>query len=137
MMNHSSRPTLFANTAAVCLLALLAGSCALFTGRSEKGAVTFHRGIPDNCDTTRGLKQKVVKRVTSEEELRRHYGLTFLVQFQDGVSPRLYGTLYHQNEDANFYCMALPDGRFATFSDSKVGDRNNVSQEVCFPIKEC
>lgn len=85
-----------------------------------------------------GLKQTVVKRVTSEEELVKHYGITFRVRFQDRVSPDLYGALYYQNQTENKYCMALPDGRFAIFADRQLAENTmNVSQEVCYPIMRC
>ncbi|MCB1173796.1 MAG: hypothetical protein KDK39_09535 [Leptospiraceae bacterium] len=104
---------------------------------NQQGVVTFYNGIPDECPQSRGLKQKVIKSVHSEAELEAHYGLTFLIHFQDGVSPDLYGTLYHQNKAANIYCMALPDGRFARFGNSKVNGKDNMVQEICKPIKHC
>lgn len=103
-----------------------------------RGVVRYHTDIPADCPTTSGIKQSVVRRVSSEGELRKHYGLTFKVHFNDGVSPTLYGTLYYQNRDRNLYCMALPDGRFASFEDSQVSEhRRNVMQEICFPIQDC
>jgi tRNA U34 5-methylaminomethyl-2-thiouridine-forming methyltransferase MnmC len=71
------------------------------------------------------------------EQLQKHYRLTFHVWFQDGISPELYGTLYYQNRRENKYCMALPDGNFAVFADSRVGRKPNISHEVCYPIKDC
>ena len=143
MMTEFSRP-LFSRAVAGRLLALLllmllvpGSACLSFFGRKTQGAVTFYGDIPDQCNQTRGLKQKVVIRATSEDELRSHYGLTFLVRFQDGVSPPVYGTLYYQNEDLNRYCMATPDGRFAVFANSQVNGYDNIVQEVCYPIKEC
>lgn len=101
------------------------------------GAVAYFAEIPARCNTVRGIKQKVIRRVRSEQELRDHYGLTFLVRFNDGVSPPLYGSMYYQNRDENRYCMALVDGGFAVFSDRKVGIKRNVIQEVCYPIQVC
>lgn len=102
------------------------------------GAVTFHNDIPPDCAVVQGLKQTVVKRVTSEQDLIKHYGITFRVRFQDQVSPELYGALYYQNLTENKYCMALPDGRFAVFGDKKLAENSmNVSQEVCYPILKC
>ncbi len=137
-MSKFSRP-LFRITFPTVLLAwlLLSASCSTFFGRKTQGAVTFYSDIPGQCNTTRGLKQKTVIRATSEQQLRSHYGLTFLVRFQDGVSPPIYGTLYYQNEDLNRYCMATPDGQFAVFANSKVNGFDNIVQEVCFPIKDC
>lgn len=138
MMTNFSR-LLFAGRWVVLITAVLAGAlaCSSFFGRSTQGAVTFYRSIPDICNTTRGLKQKTVIRATSEEQLRSHYGLTFLVRFQDGISPPVYGTLYYQNQDQNRYCMATPDGRFAVFANSQVNGIDNIVQEVCFPLKDC
>lgn len=112
--------------------------CMLF-GPQRQGAVRFYGDIPSSCDTVRGLRQQVIKQVHSEEEMRKHYGLTFRVYFQDNESPEsLYGVLYYQDPEANKYCMALPDGRFAVFSDRQFAEnRRNVSHEVCFPIKDC
>lgn len=120
-------------------LGLMLPACRQIT-RPEpaRGVVRYHTDIPTDCRTTSGIKQPVVRRVSSEAELRKHYGLTFKVHFNDGVSPTLYGTLYYQNKDRNLYCMALPDGRFASFEDSQVSEhRRNVMQEICFPIQDC
>ncbi|MCE9598003.1 MAG: hypothetical protein K8S54_08545 [Spirochaetia bacterium] len=114
-------------------------SCGFFqpTQRS-KGAVKFYPDIPPDCNTTKGLKVTTVKRVTSEKDLIEHYGLTFRITFQDKISPDLYGALYYQDEKENKYCMALPDGRFATFEDSKLApNKNNVMQDLCHPIVSC
>ncbi|MCB1326068.1 MAG: hypothetical protein KDK35_12600 [Leptospiraceae bacterium] len=112
--------------------------CSLFQRQTTRGAVTFYDSIPAQCNTTRGLRQQEVRVVHSESELREHYGLTFIVRFNDGVSPALYGTLYYQDQSLNRYCMALPDGRFAVFSDSSIdAETNNFVQEVCYPIKDC
>ncbi len=126
------------NAILVSLLAavLLGASCATFFG-NRKGAVRYYSGIPSQCSTTRGLKQREVIRAQSEAQLREHYGLTFLITFNDGVSPPVYGSLYYNSPEQNLYCMALPDGRFAVFSDSEVGARRNMMQEVCYPIKDC
>lgn len=105
--------------------------------RKDRGAVHFSMDIPQNCNETRGIKQKKVIKADSMEQLERHYRLTFHVWFQDGISPELYGTLYYQNRQENKYCMALPDGQFAVFSDSRVGRKPNISHEVCYPIKDC
>ncbi len=118
--------------------AFFVSGCNLSTARPiRQGAVLFYNDIPDECRTTRGLRQPVVRRVTSEKELKSHYGMTFKVHFNDKISPALYGTLYYQNEKENIYCMALPDGRFAVFSDSGPGNASNVIQDVCYPIQEC
>ncbi len=101
------------------------------------GTVTFFKDIPASCNTTRGLTQKKVQAGRSHRELEKHYGLTFHIWFQDGISPELFGTMYYQNRTENKYCMALPDGSFAVFSDSRVGERPNLSHEVCYPIKDC
>ncbi|MBX7057954.1 MAG: hypothetical protein K1X75_07795 [Leptospirales bacterium] len=114
----------------------LAGGCA-FILSERHGAVRIYSSIPSQCSTTRGLKQSRVIAVQSENELREHYGLTFLVSFNDGVTPPVYGALYYNDPAENLYCMALADGRFAVFSDSAVGPRRNVMQEICYPIKEC
>ena len=103
----------------------------------RKGVVHFHDQVPPFCNKGRGLKQKKIIPVHSEKELRQHYGLTFQIRFNDGISPRLYGALYYQNVKKNLYCLALPNGRFASFSDSKVGRRRNVIQELCHPLQEC
>lgn len=104
----------------------------------RRSAVRFYDNIPPECASTRGIKQNTVLRVTSEEDLRRHYGITFRVFFNDGISPEIYGTLYYQNRDENRYCVAMPDGRFAIFADSRIGEhRRNVVHEVCYPIHEC
>jgi len=105
-------------------------------GRS--GVVQFTKEIPTECNTTTGLKQKVVRAVYSERELVQHYGLSFQVHFNDKKSPDLYGALYYQNRDTNLYCMALPDGRFAVFQDSQIDEhKRNVIHEVCYPLKDC
>ena len=105
-------------------------------GRS--GVVQFTKEIPAECNTTTGLKQKVVRAVYSERELVQHYGLSFQVHFNDKKSPDLYGALYYQNRDTNLYCMALPDGRFAVFQDSHIDEhKRNVIHEVCYPLKDC
>jgi hypothetical protein len=122
---------------ALLALGCAGASCAIFTGKKQQGAVTYYSSIPDLCSTTRGLKQKTVVRASTENELRSHYGLTFLIRFQDGVTRPVYGTLYYQNEDLNRYCMATPDGRFAVFSNSQVNGLDNIIQEICFPIKDC
>lgn len=101
------------------------------------GAVQFFAAVPAVCPATRGIKQKTVRRVTTEQELRDHYGLTFAVRFNDGVSPTLYGSIYYQNRAENRYCMALVNGSFAVFADRKIGVKRNVIQEVCYPIQPC
>ena len=118
---------------------LFISGCSLFTRiPASTGVVQFYDDIPAECATTSGVKQSVVRRVTSESDLRKHYGLTFKVHFNDNVSPTLYGTLYYQSGERNLYCMALPDGRFATFQDSQISqNRRNVVQEVCYPIQDC
>ncbi|MCR9144153.1 MAG: hypothetical protein NXI24_18035 [bacterium] len=138
MISKFSRHLFFGTVAAMLTLFFsVAPGCSSFLGRETRGAVTFYNDIPDQCNTTRGLKQKTVIRATSESQLRSHYGLTFLVRFQDGVSPPVYGTLYYQNEDLNRYCMATPGGRFAVFANSRVNGVDNIVQEVCYPIKDC
>ncbi len=103
-----------------------------------RGVVTYFNDVPAECPTGKGLKQTVVKRVTSEKDMIRHYGMTFRVRFQDKVTPELYGALYYQDKGENMYCMALPDGRFATFRDSQVGEHQmNIAQEVCYPLQAC
>ncbi len=98
----------------------------------------FYDTIPPHCNTTAGLKQKVVRPVYSERELIQHYGLSFRVYFNDNVSPYLYGALYYQNRKQNLYCMALTDGRFAVFSDSQIDEhKRNMIHEVCYPFKDC
>lgn len=105
---------------------------------NRSGVVRFTKEIPTECNTTTGLKQKVVRAVYSERELIQHYGLSFQVHFNDKKSPDLYGALYYQNRDTNLYCMALPDGRFAIFMDSQIDEhRRNVIHEVCYPLKDC
>ena len=100
--------------------------------------VTYYNDVPQNCSEIKGLKQTVVRRVTSEKELIRHYGMTFRVRFQDKVTPELYGALYYQDAKENKYCMALPDGRFAVFHDSQLAEHTmNAAQEVCYPIMAC
>ncbi len=99
--------------------------------------VHFHKEIPKFCSTTMGLKQKKVIPVFSEKEMQEHYGITFLVRFNDDNSDSLYGVLYYQNQRKNIYCMALPNGTFASFSDSSIGQRKNIIQEICYPLHEC
>ncbi len=111
-------------------------SCSLRHPK-QKGVVRFYNSIPENCKTVKGLKQKQVIPVYTEKQLRDHYNITFLVRFNDDESPSLYGALYHQDQEKNLYCMALRKGKFAVFSDSTVGRRRNVIQEVCYPIREC
>lgn len=101
------------------------------------GVVSFFSEVPALCNTARGIKPRDIRRVRSEQELRDHYGLTFLIRFNDGVSPPLYGSMYYQNRDENRYCMALVDGGFAMFSDSRIGKKRNLIQEVCYPIQPC
>lgn len=102
------------------------------------GVVRLYNDIPGSCNSTRGIKQKVVKKVFSEEEMRQHYGLTFLVYFNDRKSPPLYGVLYYQNRKENKYCMAMPDGKFAVFKDRAVDQyKRNIVHEVCYPLREC
>ncbi len=101
------------------------------------GAVDFFGEVPALCNRTRGIKQQTVRRVTNEQELRAHYGLTFVVRFNDGISPPLYGSMYYQNQNENRYCMALTSGHFAMFSDRPIGIKRNLIQEVCYPIQEC
>ncbi|MCB1164660.1 MAG: hypothetical protein KDK37_02710 [Leptospiraceae bacterium] len=102
------------------------------------GVVEIYDSIPKQCNEVRGLKQSEVKAAHSEQELIDHYGITFIVRFQDKKSPVLYGTLYYQNPRKNLYCMALPDGRFASFSDSQIDtNRKNFIQEVCHPLQTC
>ena len=115
------------------------GSIALllFACRGGRSVVTFYNTIPPLCNTVRGLKQKKIIPVHNEKQLRKHYGLTFRIRFNDKVSPTLYGALYYQDDANNLYCMALPNGRFALFRDSKIGRRKNIIQEVCYPIQEC
>jgi len=106
--------------------------------KPSTGVVSFQKSIPSQCSTGIGLKQKVVRQVFSEKALIDHYGLTMLVRFNDKISPELYGTLYYQNPAENRYCMALPDGRFAMFSDSQIDtNKRNVIQEVCYPFSDC
>ena len=107
--------------------------------KKKKGpsVVTISNHIPKVCNTSLGLKQKIIKAVYNEKEMREHYGITFLVRFNDEFSEDLYGVLYYQNEKKNLYCMALADGKFAIFSNSKIGNGNNIIQEICYPIKEC
>ncbi len=118
---------------------LLLSSCHSWPfSRSERSVVRYYDSIPRECDTTQGIRQKQVIQASSDQELKDHYGLTFLVWFNDGISPVLYGTLYYQSEKRNLYCMALPDGRFAVFHDRQIDrHRRNVVHEVCYPIKEC
>ena len=107
--------------------------------KKKKGpsVVTISNQIPKVCNTSLGLKQKIIKAVYNEKEMREHYGITFLVRFNDEYSEDLYGVLYYQNEKKNLFCMALADGKFAIFSNSKIGNGNNIIQEICYPIKEC
>ena len=111
-------------------------SCSLRLPK-QKGVVRFYNSIPENCTTVKGLKQKQVIPVYTEKQLRNHYNITFLIRFNDNESPSLYGTLYHQDQEKNLYCMALLRGKFAVFSDSPIGKRRNMIQEVCYPIREC
>lgn len=127
---------------ALSLTALTAGislsSCATLNHLfDETGVVEYYSNIPEECNTVRGLTQSVVKQVDSEQQLVDHYGLSFHVWFQDGVSPELFGALYYQNRNEGKYCMALPDGEFAVFYDSMIGHKPNVSHEVCYPLKDC
>ena len=103
-----------------------------------EGAVSFFDSVPEQCNEIRGLKQSRVASADSEQELIDHYGITFLVRFQDKESPTLYGTLYYQNPRENLYCMALTDGRFASFGDKQISqNRRNFIQEVCYPLQNC
>ena len=111
-------------------------SCSLRYPR-QKGVVRFYRSIPEHCKTVKGLKQKKIIPIYTEKQLRDHYKITFLIRFNDNKSPTLYGALYHQDQEKNLYCMALLKGKFAVFSDSPIGRRRNVIQEVCAPIREC
>ena len=134
--NHK-KAARFVKLIAPAALLLLAG-CKVERQNLPVGAVTFYNDVPAQCAVVQGLKQNVVKRVHSEQELIKHYGITFRVRFQDRVSPELYGALYYQNPSENKYCMALPDGRFAVFADKQLGENTmNVSQEVCYPILKC
>lgn len=123
--------------------ALITTNCLTTTGGSTSpsdtvGVVSFFSSVPAGCTEANAIKQKKVKSVSSQSELESHYKITMLVRFQDNVSPSLYGTLYYQNREKNLYCMALPDGRFAAFSDSQVSaNRKNMIQEVCYPIQKC
>ncbi len=102
------------------------------------GVVDIYDFIPEFCKESLGLKQKKVILAKSENELKEHYGITFLVSFNDHISPILYGTLYYIDSDKNLYCMALPNEKIAVFKDSKVDMyRNNIKQEICYPIKIC
>lgn len=123
---------------ALCTV-LFFSACSLFQPRIEEdGAVTFHRSVPEFCNEVRGLNASEVRSARSEQALIDHYGMTFMVRFNDGISPQLYGTLYYQNRDENLYCMALPDGRFASFSDSRIDEfKTNVIQEICHPLNSC
>ncbi len=112
--------------------------CTTILRPKKIGVVYFHDTVPAQCKVTRGIKQKKVIPVYSENELRKHYDLTFQIRFNDEKSPRLYGSLYYQDREKNLYCLALPNGRFATFSDSKIDIyRHNIIQELCYPIQEC
>lgn len=122
--------------AATLLIPTLFSGCHFLLG-DRQGAVRYYSNIPSQCSVTRGLRQKEVARVTSEQQMRDHYGLTFLITFNDGKSPALYGAMYYQSQEENRYCVALPDGRFAVVEDSLIGSRRNMMQEVCFPIKDC
>ncbi|MFN3604951.1 MAG: hypothetical protein ACK4UJ_09605 [Leptonema sp. (in: bacteria)] len=102
------------------------------------GAVEIYEHIPERCKHTKGLKQKKVILAKTEKELIEHYGITFLIYFNDGVSPILYGTLYHFDPENNLYCLALPNGKIALFRDKQIDFyRNNIIQEICYPIKPC
>lgn len=102
------------------------------------GVVEYYNHVPSSCDTVRGLRQKELIPVHSEKRLREHYGMTFHVWFNDGVTEELYGTLYYQNEKENLYCMALPDGNFAVFHDRMVDrHKKNIAHEICYPLREC
>ncbi len=118
------------------LIGCFFATCAWFNHK-QQGVIYFHDNIPSICNTSHGLKQKKIIPVYSEKQLRDHYGLTFEIRFRDHKSPRLYGALYYQDPKKNLYCMALPNGRFASFSDSKIGNGRNLIQELCYPIKEC
>lgn len=115
------------------------GQCTFIAEMFSKkhGVVTFYNSIPSKCPKSRGLKQKVIKPVYSHSEMINHYGISFLIRFQDKISPDLYGVLYHQNKDKNLYCMALPDGRFALFHDQIINSKSNIIQEICYPLKNC
>lgn len=89
------------------------------------------------CAEIKGLKINEVKLAYSEEELIQHYKMTFLVHFRDGISPILYGSIYHFDFDQNFFCMALPNGSIASFYDHYINGKSNVIQEICYPIKTC
>jgi len=125
--------------AVLSLYGLLISSCSLFSPETKVPAtIRFYDTIPPECSKTRGIKQNEVRRVTSEQELRSHYGITFHVYFNDRKSPDLYGSLYYQDRTENKYCMALPDGRFAVFHDRMIDEhKHNVVHEVCYPIQEC
>lgn len=102
------------------------------------GVVEIYDYIPKQCKETKGLKQKKVILAKSEEELINHYGITFLVYFNDQVSPILYGSLYYFDPDNNLYCMSLPNEKIAVFRDKKIDQyRNNIIQEICYPIRPC
>lgn len=102
------------------------------------GVVEIYDFIPKFCNKTQGIKQKQVILAKSEKQLIEHYGITFLVSFNDQISPILYGTLYYIDPEKNLYCMALPNEKIAVFKDRKLDAyRNNVMQEICYPIKLC
>lgn len=126
---------------AIPALILMGSYCltGITTGPTEKkGVVSYYNSIPPVCSETKGIKQKTVKKVNSTSALESHYKITMLVRFQDKVSPSLYGTLYYQDRASNLYCMALPDGRFASFSNSQIDqNRKNMIQEICYPIQKC
>ena len=114
-------------------------SCSIFVKKPKmQGAVQFYSEIPEQCGTARGIRQKTIEKITSENQMRSHYGLTFLVRFNDGISPVLYGVLYYQNSSENKYCMAVNDGTFAVFSDSQIDEhRKNIIHEICYPLNDC
>ena len=104
----------------------------------QDSIVQFYTNVPETCSSVNVLKQKNLKRVSSEDELIKHYGLTFLVRFNDGKTRPIYGTLYYSSSEENKYCMVLPDGNFAVIKDKQIDQyRKNVIQEVCYPIQEC
>jgi len=103
----------------------------------QRGSVQLSRNTLPGCGFANGLAQKEIRRVHSDAELIAHYGLSFWIRFRDSISPSLYGALYYQNPTSNLYCMALPNGYFASFVDQKVDRRSNIIQEVCHPIQHC
>lgn len=118
---------------------ILSFSCSPSPDRvGNSGVVRYYDSIPSECNEIRGLRQKELKQVKTEQELRNHYGMTFHVWFNDGITEELYGALYYQNREENLYCMALPDGSFAVFEDSQITNfRKNVAHEICYPLREC